>query len=230
MNIGVPAIKVGSDDFTNLPLLKSYSETAIPLIISCGMSDIAEVHQGLTAAGWFDGKPVILLLCTSQYPTPPKDVNILKLRTLQQAFPNLLVGFSDHTQGSEAAIMATTLGASVFEKHFTLDHNLPGPDHWFSEDPSGLEQWVQSIRKAYEMRGNALVQPTQAELGMRILARRSIVALSDIKAGDSLTSSLIGLRRPGGGLPSMMLEQVLGMKASRNIQCGEKITLRDLNS
>jgi len=230
LEVGVPALKVGSDDFTNLPLLKLYSETGLPLILSCGMSDLAEVHQGLTAAGWFDGNPVILLLCTSQYPTPPKDVNVLKLTTLQNAFPRLLVGFSDHTQGAEAAIMATALGANVFEKHFTLDHDLPGPDHWFSEEPEHLAQWVQSIRNAHAMKGSALVQPTEAELKMRVLARRSVVALCDIKAGDYLTVSSIGLRRPGGGLPAMMMEQMFGLKASRDIQYGEKITLRDLNS
>ncbi|HWY38480.1 MAG TPA: N-acetylneuraminate synthase family protein, partial [Bacteroidia bacterium] len=128
IKLGVPAIKVGSDDFTNLPLLKNYRKKNIPLILSCGMADLAEVHTSLTIAGAFDGHPVILLLCTSEYPTPPENVNLLKLQTLSAAFPDLILGFSDHTQGPLASSLAIAFGAVVFEKHFTLDHNLPGPD------------------------------------------------------------------------------------------------------
>jgi N,N'-diacetyllegionaminate synthase len=230
LKIGVPAIKVGSDDFTNLSLLKSYAKAGLPLILSCGMSDIGEVHQALETAGWFHGKPVMLLLCTSQYPTPPDDVHVLKLTTLQNAFPGLLVGFSDHTVGVVAASMATALGAKVFEKHFTLDHGLHGPDHWFSEEPAGLVEWVKSIRSATKMRGGYFVRPTVAELEMRVLARRSIVALCDIKCGDILDSTSIGLRRPGDGLQPMMMNQILGLKVSRDIKHGEKITIKDIQS
>jgi len=148
LEIGVPAVKVGSDDFTNLPLLRSYIESQLPLILSCGMSDLAEVHQALEMAGWFDGYSVALLLCTSQYPTPAEDVNINKLTTLHQAFPGLLLGFSDHTQGPLAAALAVARGARIFEKHFTLDQNMVGPDHWFSEEPAGLTKWISHIREA----------------------------------------------------------------------------------
>ena len=147
LEVGLPAVKIGSDDFTNLPLIRSYAQTGLPMILSCGMSDLSEVHQALDAAGGFDGYPVALLLCTSQYPTPPIDVNLRKLRTLQGAFPGLVTGFSDHTQGPLAASLAVALGAAIFEKHFTLDHDQPGPDHWFSEDPVGLESWVQEFAK-----------------------------------------------------------------------------------
>ncbi len=228
--LGVPAVKIGSDDFTNLPLIRHYSASDLPLLLSCGMSDLADVHQALETAGWFNGKSVALLLCTSQYPTPPEDVNISKLTTLQQAFPGLIVGFSDHTQGSLAASMAVALGARIFEKHFSLDHNLPGPDHWFSENEAGLTEWIATIRRADQMRGTPYIRPTSAESDMRILARRSVVALRDIPAGEPLDASNVGLRRPGGGLPPIMIDQVLGLKAVRLIRRGSKISLREITS
>ncbi len=144
LELNVPAIKVGSDDFTNLPLLKSYAATGLPLIVSCGMADMNEVRSSLGAIGVSSGYPTVLLLCTSQYPTPPGDVNLRKLKTLRDAFPDVTLGYSDHTQGSLAASVATALGATVFEKHFTLSRDLPGPDHWFSEDPIGLRNWISS--------------------------------------------------------------------------------------
>jgi sialic acid synthase SpsE len=229
LEVGVPAVKIGSDDFTNLPLIRSYAETGLPLILSCGMSDLAEVHQALDAAGALDGYPTALLLCTSQYPTPPQDVNLRKLKTLQGAFPDLVTGFSDHTQGPLAASLAVAMGAVMFEKHFTLDHDLPGPDHWFSENPESLEQWVTSIRKATMMLGSDLVRPTKPELDMRKIARRSLVALTAISKGEVLTAKNVGVRRPGHGLPPSFLEQVLGAAASRDIPAGEALKLGDVS-
>ena len=113
LELGLPVIKVGSDDFTNLPLLEDYATTKLPMIVSCGMSDLAEVYQALDIIGTFEGYPTILLLCTSQYPTPPEDVNILKLKTLSNAFPDLVLGFSDHTQGSLASSLASAIILSL---------------------------------------------------------------------------------------------------------------------
>lgn len=228
--IGVPALKIGSDDFTNLPLIRSYIETKLPLILSCGMSDLAEVHQALEAATWFNDYPVALMLCTSQYPTPPADVNIAKLTTLQNAFPGLLVGFSDHTQGALAAALAVSRGARIFEKHFTLNKDMPGPDHWFSETPEGLAQWINHIKTADVLLGSPLVRPTKAEQGMRLIARRSVVALRDIALGETLSSANTGLRRPGGGLPPDMISNVLGLTSTRNISKGERLTLGDMKA
>ncbi len=228
LDIGVPTIKIGSDDFTNLPLLKSYAIEPLPLILSCGMSDLAEVHQALDTVGWFEGKPVALLLCTSQYPTPPQDVNIQKLTTLQQAFPGLLVGFSDHTQGPLAASLAVALGARVLEKHFTLGHDMPGPDHWFSAEPAELKNWLENIRTADLMRGSPYVRPTQPEKGMCVVARRSVVALKDIAAAEILDERNIGARRPGGGLPPSMMVDLFGLKAATSISRGDCIRLKDV--
>ena len=229
LELSVPAIKVGSDDFTNLPLLRSYAETKLPIILSCGMSDLAEVHQALETVGWFEGYPIALLLCTSQYPTPQEDVNIAKLTTLQQAFPGLLVGFSDHTQGSLAAALAVARGANIFEKHFTLDHNLTGPDHWFSEEPEELAKWIGTIQSAFVSLGSAFIRPTNAEKEMRTIARRSVLALRDINKGDVFDENNIGLRRPGGGLPPVMFGQILGLKATRSIPLGEQLALGDMS-
>ncbi|MNI36655.1 N,N'-diacetyllegionaminic acid synthase [compost metagenome] len=227
LDIGIPAIKVGSDDFTNLPLLKSYSRTGLPMIVSCGMADLAEVHIALDTLGTIDGYPTVLLLCTSEYPTPPSAVNIRKLLTLSQAFPNVPLGLSDHSQGNVASVLAVGYGACFFEKHFTLDKDLPGPDHWFSEDPDSLKQWCQSIRTSYEMLGSPVVRPTNEELKMREIARRSIVAIKDIPEGVFLDETYIGLRRPGSGLQPNLLPLVLSKKSSRSIEKGTLLEWSD---
>jgi N,N'-diacetyllegionaminate synthase len=227
LEVGVPAVKVGSDDFTNLPLLKSYAATKLPLILSCGMADMAEVYQSLDMVGALDGYPVVLLLCTSQYPTPPKDVNLLKLATLRAAFPNLTLGFSDHTQGALASSVATAFGAAVFEKHFTLSHALPGPDHWFSEEPGGLAEWIRSIRIAHAMLGSPIVRPTEAEQKNKNEFRRVIVAACNIRASELFSEANLVMRRiPGGrGLPAYLFDLLVGKPAARSYKAGETISL-----
>lgn len=224
LEVGVPAVKVGSDDFVNLPLLRSYAGTGLPLILSCGMSNLAEVYTSLEAVGAFDGYPVALLLCTSQYPTPPSDVNVRKLQTLQAAFPDLAVGFSDHTRGNTAAGLALALGARIFEKHFTLDNDLPGPDHWFSENPASLRLWVQSIRDGYQMLGSAIVRPTEIERANLRDFRRFLVAATQIKRGDSFSEKNLTMRRhPGGQLPPSEFDRLIGKPAPRSYAAGEPI-------
>jgi N-acetylneuraminate synthase/N,N'-diacetyllegionaminate synthase len=225
--VGVPAIKVGSDDFSNLPLLESYSKFDLPIILSCGMSNLAEIHNALTATNWFGGNKVSLLLCTSSYPTSSQDVNLNKLKTIQNAFPGLVVGFSDHTRGVLAASIAVAFGACIFEKHFTLDNNFPGPDHWFSENEVGLKAWIESIKDAHSMMGSPYVQPTVNEADMRILARRSLVVIQDIKKGEEITNSNLAVRRPGDGLPPSLLKSILGLRASRDLLKGERIAMGD---
>jgi len=227
LELGICAIKVGSDDFTNIPLLKKYSETKLPMLISCGMSNLAEIFQSLDALGSLEGYPTILLLTTSQYPTPPNDVNLKKLQTLSKVFPNVPLGFSDHTQGPLASSLAVALGACVFEKHFTLNHNLPGPDHWFSEDPEGLKIWINSIKNSFIMLGNELIKPTKEEEKIKKIARRSIAAIKDISEGEILDESNIGLRRPGDGLPPSMIKQIYGMKTTKKILKGTMLKQND---
>jgi N-acetylneuraminate synthase/N,N'-diacetyllegionaminate synthase len=225
--IGVPVIKIGSDDFTNLPLIRKYKETNLPIILSCGMSDLSEVHQALEAVSWFDDYPAALLLCTSQYPTPPEDVNILKLNTLQSSFPGLITGFSDHTQGFLAASLAVSLGARIFEKHFTLDKNLPGPDHWFSEEAKGLSEWVKNIHIADKMLGSSIVKPTKAELMNKKEFQRVIVASTQINSGDNFTEQNLEMKRVSGGegMNANMYSYLLGQKAWRHFKKLEPIKI-----
>ncbi len=228
LKIGIPAIKVGSDDFTNIPLMKEYSKTGLPMFISMGMSDLAEVYQTLSIIGSLDSYPTVLFLCTSQYPTPKEDVNLLKLKTLAGAFPELILGFSDHTQGPQASSLAVAMGATVFEKHFTLNNDLPGPDHWFSEDPEGLKSWIIGIRESFAILGSPVVRPSNKELSMRVLARRSITALEDIPSGSVLNIENVGLRRPGNGMPPSFLDNVIGHKSNRLILKNELLNYSDI--
>jgi N,N'-diacetyllegionaminate synthase len=228
LELGIPAIKVGSDDFVNLPLLADYATTKLPMIVSCGMADLAEVHQALEVIGAFEGYPTVLLLCTSQYPTPAADVNLLKLKTLSSAFPDLVLGFSDHTQGHLASSLAVGMGAVVFEKHFTMDNDLEGPDHWFSENPTSLKTWASAIREAHSMMGSRIVKPTPQEIEMRTLARRSIVAIKDINSGDLFTEQNIGLRRAGEGMHSSDLPRLLHKKSNNFVKKGTLLSFSDV--
>ncbi len=228
LDLGVEVIKVGSDDFINFPLLETFAESRLPMIVSCGMSDLGEAHQALSAIGAFNGYPVALLLCTSQYPTPPNDVNLKKINTLRTAFPMVPIGFSDHTQGPLAAAIAVGFGACVFEKHFTLNNDLPGPDHWFSENPQTLKTWVDAIHTAHQMLGSSIVTPTPAEETIKTLARRSVTALRDIQPGETLDETNIGLRRPANGLPPTLFEEVLGHSAAHFIQQGQSLNWKDI--
>lgn len=228
LSIGVKAVKVGSDDFVNVPLIRRYSQEAIPLLLSCGMATEEEIDLTLKTAGVARGKEICLFLCTSQYPTPPADVNIRKLITLQKKYPNLVVGLSDHTKGSTAACMAVALGAKIFEKHFTLDHDLSGPDHWFSETPESLKSWVDSIREAHFMLGSNELKPTDIEMTQRAEYHRSITTANVIKAGEKFTEENLCMRRPGNGLPAKEWDMIIGKKAKRDIEknvqlCWEEI-------
>lgn len=221
--IGIDAIKVGSDDFTNIPLLRKYAATGKPLILSCGMADLAEIRQSLEAVGYSSGRPLVLLLCISEYPAPAESINLQRITSLKQTFPDLIVGFSDHSQGSLAASLSVGLGAKVIEKHFTLDRNLPGPDHWFSEDPKSLKEFVSRIRAASTIMGSGELKPSSAEYEMRKLARRSVVAKRSIAEGQTLTEEDLCLKRPGTGLPPAMLEIIIGKTCSRSLPKGEQL-------
>jgi N,N'-diacetyllegionaminate synthase len=227
LEIGIPAIKIGSDDFTNIPLIKEYSKTGLPIILSCGMADMAEVYHALEAVGAFNGYPSALLLCTSEYPTPPEHVNLSKLKTLRGAFNDLILGFSDHTQGALASSLAVAMGAVIFEKHFTLDNDLPGPDHWFSENPESLNEWVSNLRISYSMMGSSIIMPTDIEITMRSMARRSITVINNIAKGERFDYTTIGMKRPGNGLPPSMLSYIIGRKATRDIKIGTTLTVGD---
>lgn len=228
LRIGVDVIKVGSDDFVNIPLLSRYEEYGLPMLVSCGMATEDEIVSALMTLRVQQGHPVCLMLCTSEYPTPPKDVNARKLLTISEKFPEVILGLSDHTQGTTAAIIATAYGASVFEKHFTLDHNLPGPDHWFSADPVELKEWVEGIQAAYVMLGNAELKPTKEEEKQRLVMHRSITASKEIKAGDILTGENLMLLRPGEGIGAIHWGKVIGKRAKQDISSGMQLAWEDI--
>lgn len=226
LDLGIKAIKVGSDDFTNIPLLKEYSLTGLPLILSSGMSNLQEIKDTVNSIKKTNDYPLVLLICTSEYPTPAENVNLLKFNTIHNSF-EFPLGFSDHTQGSLASSLAVSFGACVFEKHFTLNQNLPGPDHWFSENPEGLKNWIDYIKKSYLMMGNGNVEPTETEQQMKKIARKSIVVLRDIKKNEILDRKKIGIKRPGNGLPPNMFEKIIGKKTTRDLIKNELLKEED---
>lgn len=220
--VDVPVIKVGSDDLTNLELMAYYAKKGKPLIISAGMAYLGEIEDAVNVIRESGNPELAVLHCISSYPTEAGDIHLRKMLTLRQAF-NVVTGFSDHTRGSVAAIGAVALGASIIEKHFTMDKNMAGPDHWFSSDPKELADLVHSIRYIERSMGNPQIRPTEKESDMRSLARRSIVASMAIKKGDTITRDSIDFKRPGTGLPPKYLPYIIGRKAKSWIRKNSQI-------
>jgi len=170
LRVGVPCLKIGSDDLTKLELVQTYAGTRLPLILSIGMADELDVKYALRAA-WHG--QVLVCVCTSEYPCPPEHANLGRLTKLRKLMPaHMPTGFSDHTVGPTAAAAAVALGAAYFEKHFTLDNTLPGPDHHFSADPTALWAWAKAIRDAHAALGSGEILPTDAERKQRGKWRR----------------------------------------------------------
>jgi len=180
--LDVPAFKVGSGEITNLPLLRYIAKKGKPIILSTGMSTLGEIEEALDVIRSEGVEDIILLHCVSNYPARIEDVNLRAMGTLKQAF-KLPVGFSDHTLGITAPIAAVALGACVIEKHFTLDRNLPGPDHRASLEPDELKEMVKAIREVEKALGNGIKKPTKEEEKIKKVAGRSIVAKVDISKG-----------------------------------------------
>jgi len=190
----LPFIKVGSDDLTNLELMAHYASKQKPMIISAGMAYASEIEDAVNAIRETGNEDITVLHCVSSYPTESYEVNLKKIPTIKEAF-NVKVGFSDHTIGSSAAVGSVCFGATIIEKHFTLDNNAAGPDHWFSITPDKLKQYVNDIRFIENAIGNATLRPTEKELTMRNIARRKIVASHNLKAGDIITKNSITFKK-----------------------------------
>ena len=245
--IGVPLIKIPSGEITNGPLLLRAALAGKPIILSTGMSTFDEVGTalGILAFGYTRRKEkpalaafrqafksetgkralkknVTLLHCTTEYPAPFHEVNLRVMETMRTAF-GVSVGFSDHTAGIAIPIAAAALGASVIEKHFTLDRNLPGPDHRASLEPNELCQMVKLIREVEAALGSGRKLPATSELKNLKTVRRSLVALRDIVRGEPFTVENIGCKRPGTGVSPLKYWQMLGKKAGRTYQKDEMI-------
>lgn len=220
--INMPAIKVGSDDLTNLPLLSYYAKKRRPMIISTGMATIDEIEDAVKTIEFEGNKEIIILKCTSLYPTPPKECNLNQIKTLQYAFDKI-IGYSDHTLGSTAAVISVILGAKVIEKHFTLSKKMPGPDHWFSADPEELKLLVKQVREAEKMMGMPQFVLSKNELKMRLESRRSLTAKNNIKKGEIIKESDLEFKRPGTGISPKFKQFVVGKLADKNYKKGDLI-------
>lgn len=218
----LPFIKVGSDDLTNLDLMKFYAKKGKPIIISAGMAYASEIEDAVLMIRHIGNDNITVLHCISSYPTEAEEVNLKKIPVIKECF-GVKVGFSDHTIGSIAAVGAVCFGATVIEKHFTLSNNLQGPDHWFSVDATGLKNYVRDIRLIQKSVGIGTLVPTVKEMEMRKIARRSIVAGTDINAGDIISEKSIEFKRPGTGISPRFKEFVVGTLARRNYKKGDLI-------
>lgn len=220
--IGVPAYKIPSGEITNCPLLKKIAKKIKPVILSTGMSTLGEVEEAFNYLKKNGVRNIILLHCTTSYPAPPHSVNLRAMKALQCAF-SVPVGYSDHTEGITIPIAAVALGASVIEKHFTLDRTLPGPDHLASLEPDELKAMVKAIRDVELAAGDGVKKPDRKEEEIKKIARKSIVAKFDIPVGSFLTKDVLAIKRPGNGIESRYLESLFQKRVKVPIKKDEVI-------
>jgi N,N'-diacetyllegionaminate synthase len=216
VRLGQELFKIPSGEITNLPYLRHIGQLGKKIILSTGMATLAEIEAAidvLDQAGTPRAK-LTLLHCTSEYPTPMTEVNLRAIQSLRAAF-GVDVGYSDHTQGIEVAVAAVALGATVIEKHFTLDRTLPGPDHQASLEPAELRALVSSIRNIEIALGDGIKRPTPSEARNKQVARKSLVASRAIKAGELFTAENLTTKRPGTGISPMLWDEFLGKRALR---------------
>jgi N,N'-diacetyllegionaminate synthase len=226
VRVGTPMLKNGSDYLVHLALIRAMARTGLPTVLSTGMAEEQDIRDAVDAFRGAGGKELILLHCTSSYPTPPEDVNLRKMATLSRTF-DCPVGLSDHTYGTIAAIGSVALGACMIEKHFTIDRNLPGPDHWFSSDPAELKELVRSVRTMEKNLGNPALHPAGSEEIGRREYRLSCVAAHELAAGHRLESSDIAFRRPGSGLPPKAVDTLIARSLVRNVGRGHVFAPED---
>lgn len=223
-SIDMPFWKIPSGEVTNLPYLLALAKTGKPVVMSTGMCEIAEIEAAINVLKENGTKEIKLLHCNTEYPTPFEDVNLKAMQTMHDAF-GLEVGYSDHTKGIEVPVAAVALGATVIEKHFTLDKNMEGPDHKASLEPDELAAMVSSIRHIEKALGTGDKAPSPSEKKNITVARKSIVAKKNIRAGDDLTVENVTVKRPGTGISPMKWFDVLGTKAIRDFTEDELIEI-----
>ncbi len=223
----VPAYKIGSGDLTNIPLLEKIAKKKKPMIISTGMSTLKEIKRAVDAVRRTGNREIILTHCTTNYPCPTEDVNLKAINTLEKKF-KVPVGYSDHTKGMIASEVAAAIGARAIEKHFTLDKNLPGPDHKASLEPDEFKQMVANIREVEKILGSAVKKPTKSELEIQKIVRKSLVAKVGINKGTIISRSMLICKRPGTGISPFMIKQVIGKKAKANIEKDKIVLFKDL--
>jgi len=223
-NLGCDVWKIPSGEITNLPYLEKIAKTHKDIILSTGMCEMQEVREAIDILEKNGAGKITLLHCTTEYPTPYGDVNLNAMITLRNEF-NFEVGYSDHTKGIEVPIAAVAMGATVIEKHFTLDRNMEGPDHKASLEPNELREMINAIRNIEQALGNGEKKPVASELSNRIVARKSIIASKHIRKGDVFSAENLTTKRPGNGISPMKWYEVIGMAACRDFEEDELIEL-----
>lgn len=226
-SVGVPALKLASEDLINIDLLEYVAKKRLPVFLSTGMADYYEITTALNIFKIANHNDIVLLHCVSKYPVEPQECNLLRIKALQRHFP-FPVGYSDHSEGTEAAMLAIALGACLVEKHFTLDKSLPGPDHKMSSDPEEMKELVKRIRLAEKMLGIESLGFNETEDASRAEFRRSIVAKSFLPKGSRLGLEMLAYKRPGGGLKPYQRELILGGILNRDIAKDEMIQIGDV--
>ena len=216
--------KIPSGDITNLPYLIKIAKLNKPVILSTGMSTMEDIRSAIKALKENGATELTVLHCTTEYPTPFEDVNLRAMNTIKEEF-GVKVGYSDHTKGIEVPIAAVALGATVIEKHFTLDRNLEGPDHKASLEPNELKAMVDSIRHIELALGNGMKQPAESEKKNMAVARKSIIASKEIKSGEIFTEENLTVKRPGDGISPMRWFDIIGKPAPRDFEEDELIEL-----
>ena len=220
--IQIPFWKISSGEITNLPYLEKIAKTGKDIIMSTGMCTMEEIEAALSVLREHGAGKITLLHCNTEYPTPFEDVNLRAMQEMKEAF-GVPVGYSDHTVGIEVPIAAAAMGASVIEKHFTLDKNMEGPDHKASLEPEELKQMVCSIRNIEQAMGSGKKQPSPSEKKNISIARKSIVAKRKIKQGEQLTEDNLYIKRPGDGISPMRWYEIIGLAAVKDFEEDELI-------
>ncbi|MDT2820804.1 N-acetylneuraminate synthase [Enterococcus devriesei] len=222
--IGVEGFKIGSGDLTNLPFLRKLDMYGLPILLSTGMSTIDEVKEAMDC---FTDSQVTILHCTSNYPAASEDINLLAINTLKKAF-EVPVGYSDHSLGYDVGICSVAMGARVIEKHFTLDTNLPGPDHKASLNPEDFKVFVDHIRNAEIFLGDGIKRPMPSEMSTREVARKSLIVVKDLNAGDVLNEKNLSIKRPGNGIGPKYFYQLIGKKVNKKLEAESILTKDDI--
>lgn len=221
-SIHVPYFKIPSGEITNLPYLIRIAQTGRDIILSTGMAQMDEIESAVTILKEHGAGGISLLHCNTEYPTPMEDVNLRAMLTLKEKF-GVRVGYSDHTKGIEVPIAAAALGAEIIEKHFTLDHNMEGPDHKASLEPDELKAMVEGIRNIEKALGSGIKTASNSEKKNIDIARKSIVARKKIVKGELFTEENLAVKRPGNGISPMKWYEVIGTKAVRDFEEDEMI-------
>ena len=227
--LGLQHLKVPSGELTNLPYLRKIAALKKDVIISTGMASLTEVADALLALEneGMKREQITVLHCTTDYPAPMADVNLRSMETIKNEL-GVKIGYSDHTRGWEVAVAAVALGASVIEKHFTLDRNLPGPDHAASLEPDELHKMIKSIKNIELAMGNDTKEPSKQELINAKLIRKSIFAETKILAGERFSSRNLTTKRPGSGISPMKWDALVGQTSSRDYEIDEQICIQEI--